>query len=374
MIQQENRSHFKFELVHTDRNCGARAGIITTPRGVIETPIFMPVGTHGAIKALQPQVLEEMKIPIILSNTYHLNLSPGPAIIKKAGGLHKFMGWNKPILTDSGGFQVFSLKDRKITEEGAQFKSPDGEQVVLTPEKSIEIQQCLGSDIMMAFDECIPHPATKQYTKKSIQRTHRWLDRCINSWSNPQQSLFGIIQGSSFEQLREECVQEVCSRDLPGYAIGGVSVGEGPELMEQVVSYPAPIMPKDRPRYVMGVGNPEDLLMIWEYGIDMSDCIIPTKLARGGTLFTNRGKLRIRHRKMRGDLYPVEPNCNCYTCKNFSRSYLKHLFDANEVLGAILTSTHNIAFYNHLARRARQASIQDRFLDFKREFLSRYQQ
>ncbi|MBT3236585.1 MAG: tRNA guanosine(34) transglycosylase Tgt [Bdellovibrionales bacterium] len=373
-MQQENRSHFKFELVHTDRNCGARAGIITTPRGVIETPIFMPVGTHGAIKALQPQVLEEMKIPIILSNTYHLNLSPGPAIIKKAGGLHKFMGWNKPILTDSGGFQVFSLKDRKITEEGAQFKSPDGEQVVLTPEKSIEIQQCLGSDIMMAFDECIPHPATKQYTKKSIQRTHRWLDRCINSWSNPQQSLFGIIQGSSFEQLREECVQEVCSRDLPGYAIGGVSVGEGPELMEQVVSYTAPIMPKDRPRYVMGVGNPEDLLMIWEYGIDMSDCIIPTKFARGGTLFTNRGKLRIRHRKMRGDLYPVEPNCNCYTCKNFSRSYLKHLFDANEVLGAILTSTHNIAFYNHLARRARQAIIQDRFLDFKREFLSRYQQ
>jgi queuine tRNA-ribosyltransferase len=374
VIQKENRKHFKFELVHTDRNCGARAGIITTPHGKIETPIFMPVGTHGAIKALQPQVLTEMKIPIILSNTYHLNLSPGPAIIKKAGGLHKFMGWPAPILTDSGGFQVFSLKDRKITEEGAKFKGPDGQPVLITPEKSIEIQQTLGSDIMMAFDECIPYPATKKYTKNSIDRTHRWLDRCINSWNNPKQSLFGIIQGSEFDDLRQECVEELAKRDLPGYAIGGVSVGEGPELMEKVVSFTAPLMPQNRPRYVMGVGNPEDLLMIWEYGIDMSDCIIPTKFARGGTLFTNRGKLRIRHRKMRSDLYPVEPNCDCYTCTNFSRSYLKHLFDANEVLGAILTSTHNIAFYNGLAQRARQAIIQDRFLDFKREFLTNYQQ
>ncbi len=363
----------KFKLTHKDKNSKARAGVITTKRGIIETPIFMPVGTHGAIKALQPKELEALDIPIILSNTYHLYLTPGPDLIKKAKGLHKFMNWKKNILTDSGGFQVFSLNKRTITEEGANFVTHKGEKVLLTPELSIDIQQKLGSDIIMAFDECIPYPADKKYVAKSIQRTHRWLDRCAKSWTNREdQALFGIIQGSTYEDMRKRCVEEVCSRDLPGYAIGGVSVGEGHKLMRDIVSFTAPHMPEDKPRYVMGVGTPEDLLMLWENGIDMSDCIIPTKYARGGTLFTNRGKIRITHRNYRRDFFPVEPNCNCYTCKNFSRAYLKHLFDSNEILGAILATTHNIAFYNNLAKNARKAIIENRFTQFKSQFLENY--
>ena len=368
----ENKQHFNFKLEHVDKKSMARAGEITTPHGKIPTPVFMPVGTHGAIKALQPQSLVDMDTKIILSNTYHLHLTPGSDLIKKAGGLHKFMAWDRPILTDSGGFQVFSLQKKSIKEEGAEFDGKDGKKILLSPETSLMIQQNLGSDIMMAFDECIPFPATKKYVEKSIERTHRWLDRCIKSWSEPKQALFGIIQGSTFDDLRRQCVEEVCSRPLSGFAIGGVSVGEGPELMEKAVSFTAPLMPKDKPRYVMGVGNPEDLLMIWEYGIDMSDCIIPTKFARGGTFFTNRGKIRIKHKNYRRDFFPIEPNCSCYTCKNFSRAYIKHLFDSNEILGAILATTHNIAFYKSLAEKAREAILQDRFLEFKKSFLSEY--
>jgi len=364
--------HFSYQLVHQDKFCQARAGQITTPHGEIPTPVFMPVGTHGAIKALQPKVLADMHIKIILANTYHLHLAPGSDLIKKAGGLHKYMAWNGPILTDSGGFQVFSLQKKSIVEEGAEFKDQNGKTILLTPETSINIQQNLGADIMMAFDECIPHPATREYVENSIARTHRWLDRCIATWTNDQQALFGIIQGSTYDDLRAKCVAEVCARDLPGYAIGGVSVGEGPELMEKAVRFTAPLLPKNKPRYVMGVGNPEDLLMIWEHGIDMSDCIIPTKYARGGTFFTNRGKIRIKHKNYRRDFYPIEPNCKCYTCSNFTRSYIKHLFDSNEILGAILATTHNIAFYKGLAEQARQAILADRFLDFKKEFLANY--
>jgi queuine tRNA-ribosyltransferase len=371
-MKNEVKNYFNFELVHRDKSSKARAGLISTPHGDIPTPVFMPVGTHGAIKALQPNVLEDMDTKIILSNTYHLHLSPGSDLIKKAGGLHKFMNWNRPILTDSGGFQVFSLQKKSITEEGAEFKDQNGQGILLSPETSLEIQQNLGSDIMMAFDECIPHPATRSYTENSIARTHRWLDRCIASWINPKQALFGIIQGSTYQDLRTQCVEEVCNRDLPGYAIGGVSVGEGPELMEEIVSYTAPIMPEDKPRYVMGVGNPEDLLMIWENGIDMSDCIIPTKFARGGTFFTLRGKIRIKHRNYRRDFYPIEPNCDCYCCKNFSRAYIKHLFDANEILGAILATTHNIAFYKSMAENARKAILEDRYLEYKKDFLNNY--
>lgn len=369
---KEVNDHFKFELIHQDKNSKARVTKLTTPHGEINTPVFMPVGTHGTVKALAPRDLEGENIEIILSNTYHLNLTPGPELIKKAGGLHKFMNWNGPILTDSGGFQVFSLQKKSITEEGAQFRDQQGKSILLTPESSIQIQQDLGSDIMMAFDECIPYPATEDYVKKSIDRTHRWLDRCIKSWTNPKQALFGIIQGSNFDHLRKKCVEEVCSRDLPGYAIGGVSVGEGTDLMEKAVSFTAPLMPQNKPRYVMGVGNPEDLLMIWEYGIDMSDCIIPTKFARGGTLFTNRGKLRIGHRDYRRDFFPIEPNCSCYTCKNFSRAYIKHLFDSNEILGQILATLHNIAFYKSLADRARAAILEDNYLGFKKDFLKNY--
>ncbi len=371
-IQEKVKDNFSFKLEHVDKNSKARAGIIKTPHGDIPTPVFMPVGTHGAIKALPPNFLDDMDTKIILSNTYHLHLSPGSKLIQKAGGLHKFMNWDRPILTDSGGFQVFSLQRKSIKEEGAEFKDHKGKKILLSPETSITIQQELGSDIMMAFDECIPYPATRDYTKTSIERTHRWLDRCIETWDNPRQALFGIIQGSTYDDYRDECLEEVVKRDLPGYAIGGVSVGEGPELMEKIVSYTGPKMPKDKPRYVMGVGNPEDLLMIWEYGIDMSDCIIPTKFARGGTLFTNRGKIRIRHKNYRRDFFPIEPNCDCYTCKNFTRAYVKHLFDSNEILGQILATMHNIAFYKSLAERAREAIFENRFLEFKKEFLAGY--
>ena len=282
------------------------------------------------------------------------------------------MAWDRPILTDSGGFQVFSLQGNSITEEGSKFKGPKGKEILLTPETSIGIQQNLGSDIMMAFDECIPYPADYAYVKNSIARTHRWLDRCVKAWDNPRQSLFGIIQGSTYDDLRDECLFEVVKRDLPGYAIGGVSVGEGADLMEKAVKYTAPKMPENKPRYVMGVGLPEDLMMIWEHGVDMSDCIIPTKFARGGTLFTNRGKIRITHKNYRRDFYPIEPNMKDYVNSNFTRSYIKHLFDSNEILGQILATAHNIAFYKDLADRAREAILEDRFLEFKSEFLNGY--
>lgn len=371
-IQKRINKNFKFKLIHQDKHSKARVGEITTPHGVISTPVFMPVGTHGTVKALSPRDLDDISPPIILSNTYHLHLSPTSELIKKAGGLHKFMGWNKPILTDSGGFQVFSLQKKGITEAGATFFDQNRKEIVLSPEVSIQIQQNLGSDIMMAFDECIPYPATESYAKTSIDRTHRWLDRCVETWTNDKQALFGIIQGSTYESLRKKCVEEVVSRDLPGYAIGGVSVGEGPELMQEMVQMTAPLLPTDKPRYVMGVGNPEDLLMIWENGIDMSDCIIPTKFARGGTIFTFRGKIRIRHRNYHRDLYPLDPNCDCYTCKNFTRAYIKHLFDANEILGTTLATIHNLTFYKMMSDLARTAILENRFTSFKKEFLNNY--
>ena len=350
----------------------ARAGEMTTPHGKVLTPVFMPVGTHGAVKALSPRELSALDIDIILANTYHLHCSPGAELIKKAGGLHKFMHWNSSLLTDSGGFQVFSLHKDSLTEEGVSFKGPRGKDILLTPESSIKIQEALGGDIIMSFDECIPYPSSEEYVKRSIDRTCRWLDRCIQSWTNSKQALFGIIQGGEYEHLREESLQQTLQRNLSGYAIGGVSVGEGPEVMERIVAFTAPKMPKDKPRYVMGVGNPEELLMIWEQGIDMSDCIIPTKYARGGTLFTNRGKIRIRHKNYRRDFFPIDPNCSCYTCQNFTRSYIRHLFESNEILGQILGTIHNIAFYKSLAERAREAILKKQFLQFKREFLAGY--
>ena len=245
------------------------------------------------------------------------------------------MNWKGPLLTDSGGFQVFSLQGNKITEEGVLFQGPKNKNRLLTPESAIKIQQALGSDIMMAFDECIPYPSDKRTVKTSIDRTHRWLDRCLKARTNSHQALFGIIQGGEYEYYRDECLNEVTERNVDGLAIGGVSVGEGPEIMERVITHTASKMPKDKPRYVMGVGTPENLLFLWEHGIDISDCIIPTKFARGGTLFTGRGKIRIRHKNYRRDFFPIDPNCSCYTCQNFTRSYIKHLFDSNEILGQI---------------------------------------
>ena len=372
MIQDDVKKYFQFKIIHKDKYSNARVGEITTPHGSVRTPVFMPVGTHGAIKALSPNVLERENISLILANTYHLHLSPGSSLIKKSGGLHEFMGWKRILLTDSGGFQVFSLQKKSIEEEGAKFKDKNGEIVTISPEISIKVQQELGSDIMMAFDECIPWPVDRNYVKKSMARTHRWLGRCLKSWNNPRQALFGIIQGSVYKELRKICAEEVASLNLPGNAIGGVSVGEGTNLMEEVVAGTAPLMPAKKPRYVMGVGMPEELLFLWEHGIDMSDCIIPTKFARGGTLFTNRGKIRIRHRSYRRDFFPVEPNLDNYVNKNFTRAYLKHLFDSNEILGQILATEHNIAFYNHLAKRAQEAIMEDRFLSFKKSFLDDY--
>ena len=373
-ISKEIKKHFQFKLLHRDTHTKARAGVITTPHGTIPTPIFMPVGTHGAIKACDPQHLLEFQLPVLLSNTYHLHLSPGASLVEKAGGLHKFMGWPRSILTDSGGFQIFSLKQRVLTEEGARFPVAGGRELELTPESAIAIQQSLGSDIMMPLDECIPYPTRPKEIERSIARTHRWLDRSIKTWNRPHQALFGIVQGGEYPHLRQRCVEEVCARNLPGYAIGGVSVGEGPELMEKIVSQTTPLLPENCPRYVMGVGTPKDLLMLWENGVDMSDCIIPTKYARGGTLFTNRGKIRIRHRNYRRDFYPVEPNCPCSTCQRFSRAYLKHLFDSNEILGQILATVHNVAFYHSLARRAREAILKNQFTSFKRDFLRGFSQ
>lgn len=332
----------------------------------------MPVGTHGAVKALTPRQLSEIGAGIVLANTYHLHLSPGEELIGKAGGLHKFMGREGPLLTDSGGFQIFSLKEKAITEEGASFTGTKGEKILLTPELSIRIQETLGADIIMPLDECVPYPCEEKYVHQSVERTGRWLERSIKSWHHRHQALFGIVQGGEYLGTRDQSLAETARFDLPGYALGGVSVGEGAEVMEKVVAHSVPQMPEEKPRYVMGVGRPEDLLMIWEYGCDMSDCIIPTKFARGGTLFTNRGKIRIRHKNYRRDFYPVEPNCSCYTCQHFTRSYLKHLFDAHEILGQILGTIHNLAFYESLAKRAREAIVRGRYREFREEFLSRY--
>lgn len=371
-IVKENKKHFKFRVIAKDPNSKARSCLIQTPHGEIQTPVFMPVGTHGAIKALPLFHLDEkMDCPIILSNTYHLHLSPGDELIAKAKGLHHYMGWKKNILTDSGGFQVFSLPDKKITEEGVAFKA-QGKNIILTPEKSIQIQHNLGSDIMMAFDECIPYPSEKAYVSQSVERTTRWANRCIQAWKNPSLSLFGIVQGSIYKDMRKKSAEDLLAFDLPGMAIGGVSVGEGFDLMNQMVSQTLEFLPEDKPRYVMGVGTPEDLLALWEQGIDMSDCIIPTKYGRGGTLFTSRGKIRIDHQNYRRDFYPIDSSCSCTVCKLYSRSYIKHLFDSHEILGPILATHHNLHFYLELANKAREAIIRGSFSSFKSAFLKNY--
>ena len=363
---------FQFRLIHQDKHCQARAGEIVTKHGTIPTPVFMPVGTHGAVKAVCTEDMSAMGHQIILANTYHLHLSPGASLIAKAGGLHKFMNWPYSLLTDSGGFQVFSLPGKTISEEGVKFTHA-GEKIFLTPESSMAIQSKLGADIIMAFDECIPWPATYAYAEKSVARTHRWLDRCLTALEDPGQALFGIIQGSTYKKLRQHCVEEVCSRDLKGHAIGGVSVGEGTDIMEEIVSQTAPLLPASKPRYVMGVGTPKDLLTIWREGVDMSDCVIPTRFARGGSLFTRRGKIRINHRRYRRDFYPIDASCPCHVCRRYTRAYIRHLFCANEILGTMLASYHNLAFYAELAKDAREAILNDSFLSFSKEFLSSYE-
>ncbi len=363
-------SSLAFRLDHRDRGSRARAGTLATPHGTVPTPLFMPVGTQAALKTLHPDLVAQAGARIVLANTYHLFLQPGTAVVKRCDGLHGFMGWNGPILTDSGGFQVFSLPGREITEEGVRFAfEKRGQATFLGPEESIRAQNELGADIIMAFDECIPFPAERDYAARSVERTLRWAERCLGAHERPgEQALFGIVQGSVYPELRERCARALVAMGFPGLAIGGVSVGEGHERMKQAVEYSEPFLPADRPRYLMGVGKPEDILEAIERGMDLFDCIIPTKFGRGGTLFTWTGKLRVQRKEYRKDRYPIDTACGCPTCTRFSRAYLNHLFEVDEPLGKALASLHNIHFYMTLVARAREAILEDRFTAFKNAF------
>ena len=364
-----------YEHIHTCKQSGARLGRVHTPHGSFMTPAFMPVGTQATIKGMSPDEVESMGARIILSNTYHLWMRPGNKIVAKAGGLHKFMNWKHSILTDSGGFQVFSLaRPKDIKEEGVHFKSHiDGSAHLLTPELSMEIQNDLGADIIMAFDECCAWPTEHRYAQKSLERTTRWLERCIKSHKNPDtQALFGIIQGSCYADLRKESAKQITSFDLPGYAIGGLSVGEPAELMYEMLEETVPLMPEDKPRYLMGVGTPDYLIEGAIRGIDMFDCVLPTRIGRNGTVLTHDGRLIVRDAKSAEDFRPIEEGCTCYACQNFSRAYIRHLLKAGEMFGLRLCSWHNIHFLLHLMEEVRDAISQDRLLDFKEEFYARY--
>jgi len=365
----------RYELIKTCKQSGARLGRLHTPHGVIDTPIFMPVGTQATVKAMTPEELKGMDARIILSNTYHLYLRPGHDLIKKAGGLHKFMNWDRAILTDSGGFQVFSLGDlRKITEEGVTFQSHiDGSKHFLSPEKVMEIENALGADIIMAFDECAPYPAEHEYVKKSLERTTRWAARCKEAHTNTErQALFGIVQGGMYEDLRKQSVKELTALDFPGYAIGGLSVGEPKDMMYKVLDYTTPLLPEDKPRYLMGVGSPDALIEGAIRGIDMFDCVLPTRIARNGTTMTSQGKVVIKNAKYTEDFSPLDPECGCYTCKNYTKAYLRHLYKANEILASRLMTTHNLYFLINLMKDVREAILKDRLLDFKAEFFKKY--
>ena len=369
-------SAIKYELIHECKQSGARRGRIYTPHGVIETPIFMPVGTQATVKSLTPEELkEEVKASIILSNTYHLYLRPGNKLIKQAGGLHKFMNWDKAILTDSGGFQVFSLGDlRKISEEGVEFKSHlDGSKHFLSPEKAIEIENDLGADIIMAFDECVEYPATYEYTKNSMERTTRWAIRCKNAHKNTEnQALFGIVQGGMYKDLREKSANGLVKLDLPGYAVGGLSVGEPKELMCDILEFTTKLLPKEKPRYLMGVGTPDYLLEAVIRGIDMCDCVLPTRIARNGTAMTSKGKLVIRNKTFEEEFSVLDDECDCYTCRNYTRAYIRHLLKAKEILGVRLLSIHNLRFLTKLMERVKIEIENDNLLSFKNEFYRKY--
>lgn len=366
---------FKFTLEKKSSQCKARTGTIETNHGVIKTPVFMPVGTRATVKAMNNDELKSIGSQIILSNTYHLYLKPGQEIIRKVDGLHKFMNWNKPILTDSGGFQVFSLnKTRKITEEGVQFRSHiDGSKHFISPEKSMEIQNDLGSDIMMAFDECVPYPASYEYTEDSMKRTLRWIKRCKDYHKNTdKQNLFGIIQGGMYKDLREYSAKNTIDFDLPGYAIGGLSVGEPRDLMIDLLDFTTDFMPENKPRYLMGVGTPDYLFEAVEHGVDMCDCVLPTRIARNGTALTSKGKLVVKNAKYKDDFSPLDENCDCYACKNHTRAYIRHLLNVDEILGARLLSIHNLRFLIKLMENIRKSIEEDRYLEFKDEFYRNY--
>lgn len=366
--------NFSYKKIHQDKNSNARLGELNVFGKIVETPVFMPVGTLATVKFLSPEDIKEIGSSVILSNTYHLWLRPGDETVKAAGGLHKFMNYDGPILTDSGGFQVFSLADaRKIKEEGVTFKSHlDGSTLFLSPEKSIQIQENLGSDIAMSFDECIPFPSTYEYVKDSMHRTLRWAKRGLDAHTREDQALFGIVQGGEFEDLRKESAIELTKMGFDGYSIGGTSVGEDKETMYKMIDYSIAYLPEDKPRYLMGVGAVNDILNGIERGVDMFDCVLPTRIARHGTLMTSEGRINIKKNIYKNDFTPLDPNCDCECCKNYTKAYLNHLYRCNEGLGSRLMSIHNLRFLIKLVEGAREAIKEDRFMEYKEEILKNY--
>lgn len=369
---------FDYQLLATEKTSVgvARAGVFKTPHGLVETPMFMPVGTNSTVKSLTWPMVEEMGATMVLSNAFHMYLRPGHELVKKAGGLHGWMNWHKPVLTDSGGFQVFSLaKIRNIEEDGVRFQSPyDGSTHFIGPEKAMEIQNALGADVIMAFDECPPYPATYEYAKDSLAKTHRWLERCFKSHARPHdQALFPIVQGSTYEDLRVESAKFVQQFDAYGYAIGGVSVGEPREEINRIVEFTAPMLPEHKPRYLMGVGTPEDILESIARGIDLFDCVMPTRIGRHGTFFSPRGRKNIKNAQYREDFGPLVEDCTCFTCKHHTRAYVRHLFRQKETTGQTLLSYHNVNYLIQTAKQARQAVLENRFNDFYQVTLERLQ-
>jgi queuine tRNA-ribosyltransferase len=368
--------NFRFDLLKEDAGSRARLGRIHTRRGIIETPVFMPVGTQGTVKAMYPETLKEIGAQIILANTYHLFLRPGHDLVHRLGGLHAFMNWDRPILTDSGGFQVFSLGDlRKIDEDGVRFQSHlDGSSHVLTPESSIAIQEALGADIIMAFDECIPYPSSREYVAASTERSSRWARRCRQArQTDDGAALFGIVQGGMHRDLRARSVDDLLQIGFEGYAVGGLSVGEAAELMYEVMEWTMPLLPKDQPRYVMGVGTPENLVEGVRRGVDMFDCVMPTRNARNGVMFTSLGKISIKQARYQDDPQPLDPECSCYVCRNYSRAYLRHLYQSNEILSSMLNTHHNLHYYQQLMFSMRRAIETGEFERFRKEFYEKRQ-
>ncbi len=365
---------FYLEILHVDKNCGARYGILHTPHGDVEVPMFMPVGTLATVKTLSPEEVKSLGAGVILSNTYHLHLRPGEDIVAKAGGLHKFMNYDGPILTDSGGFQVFSLaENRKISEEGVVFKSHlNGDRMLFSPETVMDIEEKLGADIIMAFDECIPYPVDEKYVKNSVERTLRWAKRCKEAHKREGQALFGIVQGGEYEEHRKHCAEELAKMDFPGYSIGGTSIGEPKDVFSKMVDYSVKYLPPEKPRYLMGVGSLDFIFEGIEKGVDMFDCVLPTRIARHGALMTSKGRVNIRDAKYKEDFTPLDDECDCYTCKNYTKAYLRHLYVADETFGKRLLSMHNIRFLIHMMEEARKAIKEDRFLEFKEEMLAKY--
>ena len=371
--ETDNGGSSPFTLHSKATDCAARRGELKTLHGTIQTPIFMPVGTQATVKSVTPENLKEMNAQIILGNTYHLFIRPGPELIKSFGGLHTFMNWDRPILTDSGGFQIFSLKElAKITEEGAAFRSHlDGSKLFLSPEDAVHVQEALGSDIMMCLDTCIPYPADREETVRSTDLTTRWARRCREAQSDTGQLLFGIVQGGMHHDLRKSHAESLIDIGFDGYAIGGLSVGEDKAMMQDMTEATIPHLPEDHSRYLMGVGTPEDLVEGVYRGVDMFDCVMPTRNARNGTLFTSRGKVVIKNARYRDDREPLDPDCDCYTCRNYSRAYLRHLFQCREILSYQLNTIHNLHYYLQLMEKMRKAIEKDSFSAFRNDFYGR---